>query len=179
MEYKTKPTGKPSDFYAIGLCLTGVIFWILTIVQNSFIALYQLIAVIMFGAAMYLLIRYRLTVFRFRIEGRNGADADIHTAMPAELDFVVEKMRGKGAVPLARLSLDELKSVKTVSVESLKDTAKELSLFKYHPDMSPDEGVLIVFSGGAKDIGIFSCLSPEMFKILEKTASDNLAGLDM
>ncbi|MBE6708529.1 MAG: hypothetical protein E7578_04715 [Ruminococcaceae bacterium] len=179
MEYKTKPTGKPSDFYAIGLVVTGAIFWRITFVQDSLIALYQLLSVIMFGAAMYLLIRYRLTVFSFRIEGRNGAVVDIRTAMPEELDFVVGKMRGKGAVPLARLSLDELKSVKTVSTELLKDKARELSLFKYHPDMSPDEGVLIVFSGGAKDIGIFSCLSSEMLAFLEKTASDNLRGVDI
>lgn len=179
MEYKTTPTGKPSDFYAIGLVVAGAIFWGLTFVQDSLIALYQLIAVIMFGAAMYLLIRYRLTVFRFRIEGRNGADADIRTSMPEELDFVVEKNRGKGAVPLARLSLDELKSVNVVSTESLKESAKELSLFKYHPDMSPDEGVLMVFAGSSKDIGIFSCLSSEMLAFLEKTASDNLIGADV
>ena len=178
MEYKTKPTGRPSDYYAIGLALIGIIFWGLTAVQDSFIALYQLIAVIMFGAAMYLLIRYRLTVFRFRIEGRNGADADIYTSMPEELDFVVEKMRGKGAVPLARLSLNEIKSVKVVPADSLKENAKELSLFKYHPDMSPDEGVLMVFAGGTKDIGIFSCLSSEMFAFLEKTAMNNLPASD-
>ncbi len=176
MEHKAKPTGRPSDFYVIGLVLTGAIFWALTLFQESFIALYQLLAIVFFGAAIYLLIRYRLTVFCLRIEGRNGASADIHTAMAEELDFVVEKIRGKGRVPLARLSLDQLDRVDVIPYSDLKKLPGVASLYRYQADMSPEEGTLMIFKNEDRDIAIFTDLSPEMMKFLKKTVSYNFSG---
>ena len=174
MEYKTKPSGHPSDYYAIGLVITGIVFWAVTFIHDSYIALYQLASVLCIGAAMYFLIRYRLTVFRFRIEGRNGSDVDIRAAMAEELDFVVEKMRGKDGVAMARLSLDQLKSAKTVKYVELKELTKEMSLYRYHPNMSPEEGALIVFSDRERDIAIFTDIPTDILAFLERIASYNL-----
>jgi len=176
MEYKAKPTGRPSDYYVIGLFGAGGIFWILPNFQKSFAAFYQFIAILMFSAAMYLLIRYRLTVFRFRVEGRNGDGFDIRAAMPEELDFVVEKSRGKGSLALARLSLGQLKSVSAVVYKELHDLTKDASLYKYYADMSPDEVVLVIFDDGERDIAMAVDLSQEMINFLKSVAKQNLSG---
>lgn len=174
MEHTSKPTGCPSDFYALGLVIAGVILWVISSYQKSFTALYQLIAVVMFGAAMYLLIRYRLTVFRFRIEGLNGATVDISTAMAEELDFVVEKLRGKTGVALARLSLDKLRRAEIIPYSSLKEVTAKASLFRYHADMSPEEGMLLVFKNEGRDIAIFTTLPDDMSSFLKKIVGYNL-----
>lgn len=176
MEYKSKPTGRPSDFYVFGLVVTGIVFWTLPMLESKLTALYQLIAILMFSAGMYLLIRYRLTVFTFVVEGRNGDVVDIRTAMPSELDFVVKKMRGNNPMILARLSLDELKSVETVRYSEVKEKSAGASLFKYHANMSPEETVLVVFGGDDRDIAMTVDLSAEMMTFLGRITESNLGG---
>ena len=177
MKHVAKPTGRPSDFYMIGFIITGAIFWALTMIQESHLALYQFLAVVMFSGAIYLLMRYRLTVFTLKIEGTNGADTDIGLAMAEELDLVIIRNRGKDGIPLARLSLDKLDFVDRIPYDSLKERAGSASLFRYQPDMSPDSGILMIFRNDDRDIAIFTELSDEMFRFLKKTASFNQEGL--
>lgn len=172
MEYKSKPTGRPADFYMLGLVLTGGVFWSLTYFQKALTALYQLCAVVMVGVAMYLLIRYRLTIFCLRIECKNGVTVDMRTAIPEELDFVAERVQGRKTVPLARLSLSELKRAERVRYEELREAAADASLYKYYADMSPEEGCLLVFSEAERDIAIFTELSPVMFTYIRKIAAE-------
>lgn len=175
MDHKTTPTGRPSDYYIIGLVLAGAVFWSLTYFDGSPVALYQLIAFAMFAAAVYLLIRYRLTVFRLKIEGRNGDVADLALAIPSELDFTVERMLGSKVTPLARLSLAELRSVDLVPYVRLKELGAGKSLYRYQADLDPDEGALLVFETDGKEIAIFTDLPPEMFNFLKKCADHNAA----
>ncbi len=173
MEYKSKPTGRPVDFYILGLVLTGGVFWSLTYFQKTLTALYQLVAVVLIGVAMYLLIRYRLTLFCFRIEGKNGVVVDIRTAIPNELDFVAERVQGRKTVPLARLSLSELKRAERVRYEELREAAADASLYKYYADMSPEEGCLLIFADRGRDIAIFTELSHSMMAYMKKIAAEN------
>lgn len=175
MKYKTSPTGKPCDYYVIGLVLAGLAFWLLTNYGKSFSALLQLVSLCMFAAALFLLIRYRLTVFCLRIEGKDGAAVDVKTAMAEELDIVIERMRGKSYVTLLRLSLCHLTQAESISYGQLKEKAKSIgaSVFKYQADMSPDEGCLLVFRNGDDIAAIFTDLPPEMFNFLKKTAESN------
>lgn len=174
MKHKTKPTGKPSDYYVLGLVLGGLVFWMLSGKVRLPAALFQLIALVMFAAALYLLIRYRLTVFCLRIEGKNGSAVEVHTAMPEELDLVIERMRGNGSVALARLSLSDLKRAEVIKYAQLHEKAGGASIYKYQADMSPEEGILLVFGADGRDIAIFTDLPPEMFNFLSKTADSNV-----
>lgn len=174
MKYKGKPTGRPADFYVIGLVIGGAVFWSLTYFQKSLVALYQLIAVIMIGVSLYLLIRYRLTSFLIKIEGRNGAETDINTAMPEELDFVVERIRGKTSVVLARLSLSDLKRAETVQYGRLRELTEGASLYRYQANMSPEEGVLLLYRSSERDVAIFTDMSSEMLSFLKVIVERNL-----
>lgn len=172
MEYNSKPTGKPADYYILGLVIAGGALWSLTYFQKSLTALFQLCAVIMFGIAMYLFVRYRLTVFRMRIEVRHGALTSLDTAMPEELDFVAERVQGKKTVPLARLSLDRLRRAEVVRYDKLRDASGNASLYKYHVDMSPTEGGLLVFSDDSGDVALFCELSTDMLVYLKRIAAE-------
>ncbi len=174
MKHKTKPTGKPADYYVLGLIPGGIVFWILAGKVRLPAAIFQLVALCMFAAALFILIRYRLTVFSLRIEGKNGSAVDVHTAMPHELDLVIERMRGNGAVALARLSLDLLKWAEVIKYDRLKEIAGGASVFRYQADMSPEEGILLVFRMDGRDVAIFTDLPPEMFNFLKRIAESNL-----
>lgn len=171
MEYNSKPTGKPADYYMLGLVIAGVALWSLTYWYKEFTALYQLGAMVMFGIAMYLLIRHRLTVFRLKIEVKHGSAANLDTAMPDELDFVAERVQGRKTVPLARMSLSKLKRAEIVRCDELRDAAKDTSLYKYYADMSPEEGCLLVFSDEPRDVAVFCELSSDMLICLKKIAA--------
>ncbi|MBQ7826796.1 MAG: hypothetical protein IJ386_00850 [Clostridia bacterium] len=175
MKHKTSPTGKPADYYVIGLILGGLAFWLLTKQAASFAALFQLVSLCMFAAALFILIRYRLTVFHLRIEGKDGAAVDVHTAMPEELDLVIEEKRGKRYVTLARLSLVDLKRAEVVKYSKLRETVKTkgASVFKYQADMSPEEGCLLIFDHRGDTVAIFTDLSSEMLGFLKKVADAN------
>lgn len=176
MEYSPKPTGRPADYYIIGSVLGGAVFWVLTYFVKSYVALYQLISFALFAFAIYILTRYRLTLFRFRIEGRNGVVIDdIYLAMPDELDFVAERMRGKNPQTLARLSLDGLKSAKAVPYQNLRGLAGKASLYRYQADMSPETGVLLIFRGEGADTAIFTDLPTDMLDFLRKTVEVNVS----
>ena len=174
MKHKTRPTGKPADYYVLGLIPGGIVFWILAGKVKFPAAILQLVALCMFAAALFILIRYRLTVFCLRIEGKNGSAVDVHTAMPHELDLVIERMRGSGSLALARLSLDLLKRAEVVKYDRLKEITEGASVFKYQADMSPEEGILLVFRENGRDIAIFTDLPPEMFNFLRSIAESNL-----
>ena len=174
MQYETKPTGKPSDYYMLGLGLGGIAFWIISEYVQKLAALFQFLAIVMFALGLFILLRYRLTTFRLRIEGKNGAAVDVSSALPEELDFVIDRMRGKNPVTLARLSLDNLKRAETVRYGDLADAAKGASLYKYQADMSPDEGVLLVFKADGADVAIFTDMPPEMIGFLKRNAESNL-----
>ncbi len=172
MEYISKPTGRPVDLYIFGLAVTGAVFWSLTYFNKRLTALYQLIGMIMFGVALYFLIRYRLTSFRLKIEGKNGVPCNLAAALPCETDFVAERVQGRKSLPLARLSLDRLRSAEVIRGNELKAKANGASLYRYHGDMSPDEGCLLVFDDDGGEVAIFTELSAEMMAHLRKTVAD-------
>ena len=157
----------------IGLGLGGIAFWIIANYGKAFTALYQLISISMLAVAMFILIRYRLTVFCLRIEGKNGTAVDVSSAMPEEPDFVVERMRGKTTVALARMSLDCLRRAEVVKYDRLRDAVSGATVYKYQADMAPDEGCLLVFSLDGSKVAIFTDMPPEMFNFLKKTACEN------
>lgn len=175
MKHKTSPTGKPADYYVIGLVLGGLAFWLLTRQVPHLAALFQLVSICMFAAALFILIRYRLTVFHLRIEGKNGDAVDLHTAMPEELDLVIEENRGKRYVTLLRLSLCCLTGADIVKYSELQKIAKEkgASVFKYQADMSPEEGCLLIFDNHGDKAAVFTDVSPEMMSFLKRTVHVN------
>ena len=173
MQYKTKPTDKPSDYYMFGLGLGGIAFWIISSYGRMLTALFQFISIAMLAFALFILLRYRLTSFCLKIEGKNGAAADVSCAMAEELDFVVERLRGKNPVTLARLSLGDLKRADVVRYSDLATAAKGASLYKYQADMSPDEGVLLIFGTEDTNIAIFTDMPGDMRDLLKRTADNN------
>ncbi len=172
MKFDSKPTGMPVNLYIFGLAVTGIVFWTLPRFQPELTALYQLVSMLFFAGALYLLIRYRLTVFRLRIEGKNGDAVDLRYAMPSELDFAAERVQGKKILPLARISLDRLKSIDRVRYSELKSAVHGASLYKYYAAMSPEEGYLLIFDDDDRDIAIFTELSSDMFVFLKKITAD-------
>ena len=156
-----------------GLGLGGIAFWIISNYGKAFTALYQLISISMLALAVFILIRYRLTVFCLRIEGKNGAAVAVDTAMPEELDFVVERMQGKTTVALARLSLSDLKRTEIIKYDRLRDAANGATVYKYQADMTPDEGCLLEFTVDGNRVVIFTDLPPDMFNFMKKTADVN------
>lgn len=176
MKYKSVPTGKPADLYIIGSLAAGGVFVLLPYFNKRLSALYQLAAAVLFGFGVYLLIRYRLTVFCYGIEGKN-IDTELSTAVPEELDFTVERVIGKKSVTVARLSLSELRSVEIVKYEALREYSRKAALYKYQSDLEPESGCLLLFENGERDTAVFAVFPTELTEYLRRVAEYNRAVL--
>lgn len=176
MKYKSVPTGKPADLYIIGALAGGGVFMLLPYFNEKLTALYQLASVVLFGIGVYLLIRYRLTVFCYGIEAKD-ASVSLCSALPEELDFTVERVIGKKSVTVARLSLSALRSVESVKYGDLREYSKTASLYKYQSDMEPESGCLLLFEDGERDTAVFAVLPPELENYLREAAEQNRVAL--
>lgn len=174
MVYNEIPSGRPEIFYVSGSLVGGIAFWIIS-GYSKYPGLWQLIAVVLLSAAIYILIRYKLTVFRFSIIPRDADELSVTAADVAELDFTVERMRGKNPQMLCRLALSELCEIKRVLPHELRSAAKGMSLYKYTVDMSPTSAVLLVFESDGETIGIYAELSSEFCRCLETALSEKLS----
>lgn len=174
MVYKSTPNGRPSDYYMAGCFVGGVIFWAVA-GYSSVPALWQLVSVVLIAAAVYFLCRYRLTVFRFAVSSRGDATGDVRLLTPGEVDFTVERMRGENPQLLCRLALSELREVRRIVSGDCGRAAKEMSLYRYNVNISPESGALAVFESAGERIGIFAEMPEEMILFLEKAAAENRA----
>lgn len=172
MIYSSTPSGRPSDYYMAGSFVGGVIFWAVS-GRAPFPAMWQLLAVVLIAAAVYILCRYRLTVFRLAISSRDDAAEDVRLLTPGEIDFTVERMRGKNPQLLCRLALSELREVRRITDGDCGGAAKEMSLYRYNVNMSPESGALAVFESAGERISIFAEMPEEMILLFEKAAAEN------
>ena len=162
MKYRGVPRGGAVDFYIVGLLAGGVAFWLLAGYGKAPTALFQLFAVTMIGAGLYLFIRYHLTVFEVALELRNPeVQTEFRVAMPCEIDLTVSRVKGKRTITQARLSLGDLKSAEKMTSDKVKESVNGASLYRYNTDMSP-EGMLFIFcSEDDRDIALFTDLLPD------------------
>lgn len=154
MQYRGTPKGGASDLIFAGLAAAGVILWVLAGFKGMPAAVLQALAICAATVAIYILIRYRLTLFEVRLGLCEGADArTVGEAAPEELELSVFRIKGSKIMPLARLGLDELLRQETVPAGDVKERARGASLYRYNTDMSPKKGLLLIFDGGEGDGG--------------------------
>ena len=111
----------------------------------------QLLAIILLTVTVFLVTRYIMKVFIYRITDRDGS---------ADLTVTEGTTAGKKQVTVCRISLDSIKSLTVLEGEacSLRSLRRERKkVFDYRPDLLPDKSLLLLSDEGGDEC--YVCLS--------------------
>ncbi len=178
MVFELKPTDKTALFYIIGCLIGGAALWTLPYAGVPYTALWQAISITLLCAAVFMLIRYRLTSFRMKLTRKNDDAAVSDTDNLSNTDFVVERARGKRYVTECRLSLDTVRQARRIKTAELKILTDGFSLYRYTVNPGPEEGVLLKFYANGERIALYTDMPDSMLASLADAAARNVADDD-
>lgn len=152
LEYSTKGKKKRERIVlAVSLALGACSFGFSMIPKVMYPMLYQLLAVLCFGTGVWMLIRYLMRDYIFRIslreDGKNG--------LP---DFTVTESYGKKRTVVCRVSVEDVLSVEEVTKENrraLKAKQKGKDVYVYTGEMRPPKLYLLTLIDGETTIFLY------------------------
>ena len=132
----------------------------------SFLWAFQLFAIILMGAAVYLVSRYTAKIYLYRITPTdNGFDLTVHETSPG----------GRRIKTVCRISLSSIrKKVKLEGTEcNLSTIRKEKKpIYDYRPDLYPNESILILSDEGDTEVYICLAYDEKLFELLSVNDSE-------
>lgn len=144
------------------------IFFLSTFLEGlSFLWVFQLFAIILMGAAIYLVSRYTAKIYLYRVAPTDsGTDLTVHETSPG----------GKRVKTVCRIGLSSIK--KRVKLEgkdcSLADIRKEKKpTYDYRPDLYPNESILILSDEGGTEVYICLAYDEKLFELLSPNEDGN------
>ena len=149
------------------------VFFLSTFLEGlSYLWAFQLFAIALLGAGIYLISRYTAKLYLYRIAD-NGASTDltVHETSPSR----------RRIKTVCRISLSSIKKREKLEGKgcSLSDIRKEKKpLYDYRPDLCPNESILILSDEGGCEVYICLAYDEKLFKLLSPTEREDCENED-
>ena len=114
---------------------------------------WQLVGMVCWGACAYILVRFVLTAYIYRIEPHSPY---AEHPLAWEMDFTVDRVQGKRPLPMIRVSLKQLKDVFYVGNEDYRTLPEYIDyrgarVYNYAVNANRKNRYMIVFSAGEEE----------------------------
>lgn len=162
MDYTPKPNEKITNVLTVVTFSLGIIAFALANVAGKFHGILQLVGFVLLGCALFLILRYRMTSYRYLISDEDG-----------DAVFTVYKNQGRRSVAECRMSLSYLESAVLYRDKGeLIRARRGMKNYAYVASMEPEMLCLLVFTTLGSDIKTSVTFEPDMkfYSALSETA---------